>query len=138
MFSLESILREYATPVTSIEAGGDELRKPKRPATRKSLDKKRFREQLAAVRRTNTWCMVALVVMIVLVLAGTMFLVQRNLNDATVVLSLFAGFATISGGLTAVILAIVKVLQRSRVLYLLAESLDAASLQTIVDVLADG
>lgn len=138
MFSLDSILRAHATPITSIEAGSDQLRKGKRTGEgRKIIDKEQFRKQLASLRSTNSWCVAALTAMIVMVLLTTMFLVSTHLNDAPLVMSLFVGFATVTAGLSGVILAMFKVLQRSRVLYILSESLDGASLQTVVDVLAE-
>jgi hypothetical protein len=137
MFSLKSILEEHANVVSSIPGGSDQLQRAKAAGSaRKLADKKRLQVQLASLRTTNTWCIVALTAMILAVLVTTVWLVRSNLANPTVVTSLFVGFATVTGGLTAVILAIFKVLERSHVIMMLSESLDASSLQTVLDVLA--
>ena len=100
------------------------------------LNKQQFREDLQALRRTNTIAIGTLVGVIVIAFVITLMFINHFVTNATAVASLFVGFGTLSTGITTAILGAFRVKAQSDLLDILSKNVDSTSLQTIIDVLS--
>ena len=135
MNSLRSILKQHARIAKAVPGGADDFREAP-AALPPPLNRDALWKELDALRRTNTWSMVAIVVIIIALAVATGLLIHRYIDNAPVVTSLFVGFGTLAAALTAVTASLLKIKGQSDFLSILANHLDGQTVQTIVDVLA--
>jgi hypothetical protein len=144
MLRLTPLLQKYARKPATIQGGADELQIERlaQPtaapvaALRPVLDKEAFRGDLKGLMRTNTIAITLVAVVIVVAFVATLLMIRQYATNASAVATLFVGFGALTTALTSAILAMFKVKAQSDLLRILSGNLDAASFQTVIDVLS--
>jgi hypothetical protein len=134
--SLNDVLRKHRGPRATIHAGADETEGVKREPAPEVVDRVALRADLLAVRRSNnTWFAIGVVLLVILFLA-TLGIVIAYINRPTVVTSALSALGISSAGLVTLMFRMWGTKSRTEYMLILASNMDAATLKSIIDLLA--
>jgi hypothetical protein len=134
--SLEAVLRKHAGPRAAIHLGADETEGGLPVSTPEIADRAALRADLEAVRRSNnTWFTVGVVLLVILFLA-TLWIVIAYIDRPTLVRSAISILGISSAGLVTLMFRMWGSKSRTEYVLILVSNMDAATLKSIVDILA--
>jgi hypothetical protein len=134
--SLDHVLRKHAGPRTKIHAGADETEGAPPLGNPEVVDRVALRADLQAVRKSNNmWFAVGVALLVILFLA-TLGIVIVYIDRPTVVTTALSALGISSAGLVTLMFRMWGTKSRTEYMLILASNMDAATLKTIVDLLA--
>ena len=134
--SLADVVRKHAGPRATVHAGTDETEGTPPARDPEVVDRAALRADLEAVRRSNnTWFAVGVVLLVILFLA-TLGIVIVYIDRPTLVKSAVSVLGASSAGLVTLMFRMWGSKSRTEYLLILASNMDAATLKSIMDLLA--
>ncbi|HEX2080039.1 MAG TPA: hypothetical protein VHG08_20135 [Longimicrobium sp.] len=134
--SLRAVLQKHAGPVRPVYAGADETAEAPAEPEVTSIDRAALRSDLGVVRRSsNRWFAVCAALLSTL-FAATLWVVIAYVDRPEVVRAAVAALGVSSAGLVTMMLRMWKSKSAAEYLITLAAHLDAATMKTVIEILA--